>query len=130
MNLVWTPSGGSAVTLGDDSSKKTVIVETLDLPSLVQKILYFRGTVPQLAPRGGDEGSFVAVIQQSFTTTDLASAYIKSEFARVNQAGSLAWGRVATTFTFNGAVIQRVTLAELAGVKIRMRYSFGFASMS
>ncbi len=118
------------MTLGDDSAQKTITVETLDLPSLVQKILFFRGLVPQLIPRGGDEGNFVAVVQQSFATTDLSSAYIKSEFARANQTGALAWGRVATTFTFNGATIRRVTLAEMSGVKIRMRYTFGFASMT
>jgi hypothetical protein len=130
MNLIWTPTGGGAVTLGDDSVKKTVIVEQLDGPALIQKMLFFRGTVPTLTPRGGDEGIFVAVIQQSFATTDLASAYIKAEYARRGQKGGLAWGRVSTTFTFTGAVIRRVTLAELGGVKIRMRYTFGFADMS
>ncbi|HAO77827.1 MAG TPA: hypothetical protein DCQ92_02405 [Verrucomicrobia subdivision 3 bacterium] len=130
MNLIWTPTGLAAVPLGDDSVKKTVIVESLDAPALIQKLLYFRGVNARLIPRGGDEGVFTTVVQQSFATTDLASAYIKTELARSGQAGTLAWGRVGVIFTFTGAVIRRVTLAELDGVKIRMRYTFGFAGLT
>jgi hypothetical protein len=130
MNLIWTPTGGSAVTLGDDSVKKTIVVEQLDAPAQVQKLSFFRGVNVQLMPRGGDEGIFVAVVQPNLADSDAASAYIKNEYARRGQAGGLAWGRVGTTFTFTVAVIRRVTVAELNGARLRIRYTFGFASMS
>ena len=130
MNLVWTPTGGSAVTLGDDSVKQTITVEQLDAPALVQKLLFFRGVNCQLVPRGGDEGIFVAVVQPSLANSDAASTYIKNEYARRGQEGGLAWGRVGVTFTFTGAVIRRVTVAELNGARLRIRYTFGFASMA
>ena len=130
MKLTWTPSGGAgAVVLGDDSVKSTIIVEQLDAPALVQKLLFFRGVNAQLVARGGDEGTFVCVIQPALANADAASAYLKTELARSNQAGSLAWGRVGAIFTFNGAVLRRVTLAELNGARLRLRYTFGFASL-
>ncbi len=129
MNLIWTPTGGSPVTLGDDSVKQTITVEQLDAPALVQKLLFFRGVNAQLVTRGGDEGVFIAVVQPSLADSDAASAYLKSEYARSGQAGSLAWGRVGTTFTFTGAVLRRVTVAALNGARLRVRYTFGFSSM-
>ena len=116
--------------LGDDSVKSTIIVEQLDAPALVQKLLFFRGVNAQLVPRGGDEGTFTCVIQPALATADAASAYLKAELARSGQAGSLVWGRVSAIFTFNGAVLRRVTVAELNGARLRLRYSFGFASLT
>jgi hypothetical protein len=69
-------------------------------------------------------------VQPSLANSDAASTYIKNEYARRGQAGGLAWGRAGTTFTFTGAVIRRVTVAELNGARLRIRYTFGFASMS
>ena len=130
MNLIWTPTGGAAVTLGDDAVKSTIVVEGLAAPYLVQKLLFFRGVKPTLTPRGGDEGSFVVTVQPNVANADAASAYLKAEYARRGQAGSLAWGRVTTTFTFTGAVLRSVSLVELNGARLRLRYSFGFADLT
>jgi hypothetical protein len=130
MNLIWTATGGAPVTLGDDSVKQTITVEQLDAPAVVQKLLFFRGVNAQLVARGGDEGVFVAVVQPPLATSDQASTYIKNELARIGQAGTLAWGRVGTIFNFTGVVIRRVTVAELNGARLRIRYTFGFAAMA
>lgn len=130
MKLIWTPTGGAVATLGDDSVKSTIVVEQLDAPALVQKLLFFRGVNCQLVPRGGDEGVFVAVVQPPLANSDAASNYLKAEYLRSGQAGALAWARVGVTFTFTGAVLRRVTVAELNGARLRIRYTFGFASMA
>ena len=130
MNLIWTPTGGSAVTLGDDSVQATIVVEQLDAPALVQKLLFFRGVNCSLVPRGGDEGVFIAAVQPNLANSDAASTYIKNEYARRGQAGSLAWGRVSTTFTFTGVVLRRVSFPKINGALLNVRYTFGFASMS
>lgn len=130
MNLIWTPTGGTAVTLGDDSAKKTILVESLGGQSKVQPAEFFRGNNPALYPRGNTAGQFVFTVTQTFATTDLASAYIKTEYGRLNQQGSLAWGRAGTTFTFALAVLKNVATAKINGVQIVMRYTLEFTTLT
>jgi len=130
MKLVWTPTGGNPVTLGDDSVKATITVEQLDAPALVQKLLFFRGLNAQLVPRGGDEGVFVAVVQPNLSSSDAASTYIKQEVARRGQSGSLAWARVGTIFVFNNVVVSRVNFPKINGALLGVRYTFVYSSMT
>jgi hypothetical protein len=56
MKLDWTPTGGSLVTLGDDSVKKSITVESLGGQGQVQVAQFFRGANPSLYARGNSAG--------------------------------------------------------------------------
>jgi hypothetical protein len=130
MKLDWTPTGGSLVTLGDDSVKKTIVVESIGGAAQVQTAAFFRGANPALYARGNVAGQFIFVVTQTFATQDLAGAFIKTEYARLNQQGSLVWTRSSTIFTMAGAVLKAVAPAEINGVKIRMRYTFDITTLT
>lgn len=130
MKLIWTPTVGAAVTIGDDSIKSTITVERLEAPFQVQKLLFFRGVTCQLVPRGGDEGVFIATVQPPLANSDQASVYMKQEYARLGQTGALAWARVNTFFNFTGVVLRNVGFPKINGALLGVRYTFGFASMA
>lgn len=132
MNLIWTAAGGSAVTLGDDSAKKTILVESgPGGQAQVQVAQFFRGTNPALYARGNAQGQFVFTVTQTFGSQDLANAFLKAEYARIGQQGSLAWGRgESTTFTMANAVLRAVMPARINGVQVQMRYTFDITTLT
>lgn len=131
MNLIWTV-GGTPVTLGDDSAKKTILVESgPGGQAQVQVAQFFRGANPALYPRGNAQGQFIFTVTQTFATQDLANAFIKAEYARIGQQGSLAWGRgESTTFTMADAVLRAVIPARILGVQVVMRYTFDITTLT
>jgi len=130
MKADWTPAGGSAVTLGDDSVKATITLEALGLESAEQVDQLFRAAAVTRRARGNTAGDCVFTVGKSHATAVAALAYLKAELVRVDKKGSLVLTDGTTTVTMANALLRAVTLDQVRGVRVWIRYRFGISTIT
>lgn len=130
MKLTWQPTVGPIVTLGDDTANRTIRVEEFGGIGAVQQDGLFRAALPFLNARGNVQGRFVASVTNVLDSQDLAAVFMATEYARIAQQGNLAWARASTIFTFASSVLEEVTMVEIMGVRIAVRYAWRVGSLT
>ena len=117
------------VTLGDDSAKQTIVLESLGGQSVEQVSPLARGTAVQRFARGNVSGDVVFSSSKSHATRAAAASAWKSEYGRLNEVGTLVLTIDATTLTYAGAVLRSV-VGIPDGVRWTLRYTFGVTTVS
>jgi hypothetical protein len=129
MLVQFTPSGGSTVTLGDDSVKNLVTIERLGTTAQQQVAALFEAEEVLRIPRGNLSGECVFIAEKSHDSITSAITYFRGEVARANQKGALVFSKGATTLTMNNAFLVDVSVVRILGVLWAIRYSFGIGKI-
>ena len=130
MKADWTPSGGAAVTLGDDSADRFIELGQIGGASLQQIEPLFRAANPIRFPRGNVAGECVFTVAQSHANRGAAVTFFKAEYARLNGKGTLVLTEGGITMTMANAVLSGVTLAGAVGLRWWVRYQFGITTLT
>lgn len=129
MKVEFTPTGGTKATLADDASKHVVVLEELGGEAGEQVAPLFRGANPSRFPRGNVAGAVVFTAAKSHSTRDAAAAQAVTEYARLNQKGSLVFTIDTTVLTMAGAVLKSVRV-QLLGTRLSVVYTFGITTLT
>ena len=130
MTAVFTITGGAAATLVDDGNRLFGQIYELGGQAREQVTPLFRGTNPARFMRGNVAGQCTIGAWRSCASVAVAAAYLKAEYARMNQTGALVLTLGATTLTMAGATVRAVVREEWDGLFIRLRYTFGIATIT
>jgi hypothetical protein len=126
----WTPSGGSAVTLGDDSAARFIELGAIGGASQQQTEGLFRASHAKRFPRGNVAGECVFTVSQSHASRAAAMAFFKTEYARLNEQGSLVLTEGTSTITTANAVLNSVQLAGAIGLRWSIKYTFSTTTLT
>jgi hypothetical protein len=131
--IQFTPSGGSAATLGDDANKFAVVIEQFVGQSVQQREPLYGGANPVDFVRGNVGGELVFRSSKSYADYATTFTQFKTEYGRLNQKGSLVITQNAVTVTFANAVckgVQRIFDAQNTGVHMGIRYTFAITTVA
>jgi len=133
MNIQFTPTGGSAATLGDDAAKFAIIVEQLGGSCLTQAESLAGSPNLALFTRGNVGGEFI--FRSSKTYGDYQTTFTRflAEYSRLNQQGTLVLTEGAVTLNFANVIlraVQRVFDAQHSGTHMGIRYTFAITTIA
>jgi hypothetical protein len=133
MRIEFTPTGGSAATLGDDASKFAVVVEQLGGSCLAQVEALAGGANPALFTRGNVGGEFIFRSSKTYSDYETTFTQFLAEYARLNQQGALVLTEGAVTLTFANVIVravQRIFDAQHSGARMGVRYTFAITTIT
>jgi len=125
----WTPTGASAITLGDVSQKWTMKLEQLGGQAVEEVIPLFRAANPLRIPRGNVSGDCIFTSAKSFANRAQAVTFFASQFALLNGQGALTLTIDTAALTMAQAVFRGLQTTEINGLRWTLRYSFGITTM-
>jgi hypothetical protein len=117
------------VTLGDDSVKHTIEIESLGAAAAEQVSALFRSANAKRFPKGNVAGDVVFTASKSHATIDAAATYYAGERARINQQGTLELTFTTLKFTYALATLRAVEPVPI-GTRWRLRYTFGVTTLT
>jgi hypothetical protein len=135
MKAEWTsatPSVGK-VTIGDDSVKHTMVLEALGLAGEEQMDNLAFGTVASRLMRGNVAGDCVLTSGKSHASLDAAASYFATEAGRIGNKGLLELTFNTHKLSLDNATlkgVQRVEGEGAAGVRWKLRYTFGIVTVA
>lgn len=124
MKIEWQNSGGSYVTLGDDSARHTVLISAWEGQAQVQQEPLVRGANPFAASRLNVAGVFAFSATKSHATLDAAVEAFFTEYARLGQTGSLKITTTAKVITYTSVLLAGVSRGDKDGVRLEVGYQF------
>lgn len=133
MNIQFTPTGGSPVTLGDDAARFAVVVEQLG-GSCIAQVESLAGS-PNLAlfTRGNVGGEFIFYSSKTYTDYQTTFTQFLAEYGRLNQQGALIVTEGSVTLTLANVIlqaVQRIFNAQHSGTHMGIRYTFAITTIS
>lgn len=133
MKIQFTANGTLIpVTLGDDALKFVIIIEQLGGASVVQLDQLAGGANPAQFPRGNVSGDFVFRSAKTYADYQTTFAQFKTEYARLNQQGTIVLTEGAQTLTFANAILKNVVRlfdAQSSGAHMGLRYTFSITTI-
>lgn len=130
MNITFTPTGGSAATLGDDPTKWFIQLEQGGAVAIEQVVPLLQSPSPSRQLLGNVSGDEVFTVKHSHASRDAAATYYKGQRATIGTQGSLVMTFTSTTFTFALANLRGVMAIERDGLLWTLRYTFGVTTMT
>jgi len=133
MLIQFTPSGGSAATLGDDANKYQVVIEQLGGSSVVQNEPLYGANNPVLFARGNVGGELVFTSAKTYADYKTTFTQFKTEYGRLNQKGSLVITEDTVTVTLANVIckgVQRIWDAQRTGAHMGIRYTFAITTIA
>jgi len=133
MNIQFTPTGGSPVTLGDDAAKFAIVVEQLGGSCLAQAESLAGSPNLALFTRGNVGGEFVFRSSKSYADYQTTFTQFLAEYNRLNQQGTLVLTEGAITLTFSNVILRavhRIFNAQHSGTHMGVRYTFAITTIS
>jgi hypothetical protein len=133
MKIQFTPTGGSAATLGDDANKFAVVVEQLGGSCLAQVEALAGGANLALFTRGNVGGEFIFRSSKTYADYKTTFTQFLAEYSRLNQQGALVLTEGAVTLTFANVIVrsvQRIFDAPHAGARMGIRYTFAITTIT
>jgi hypothetical protein len=133
MKIQFTPSGGSATTLGDDAAKFAVAVEQLGGACLAQVEALAGGANLALFTRGNVGGEFIFRSSKTYADYETTFTQFHTEYSRLNQQGALVLTEGAVTLTFANVIarsVQRIFDAQHSGARMGIRYTFAITTIT
>lgn len=133
MNIQFTPTGGSAVTLGDDAEKFAVTVEQLGGASVAQVESLAGGANLALFPRGNIGGEFIFRSSKTYASYRDTFAQFLVEYGRLNRQGALVLTEGDVTLTFANVILRamhRIFDARHSGARMGIRYTFAITTIT
>jgi hypothetical protein len=136
MIIQWTPSGGSAVYLGDDLGANTggvkvaLKLERLGAAGLEQVVPLFQGANPFRQMLGNVCGDCIFTAARSHADRASAAAFFKGEAARVGQKGNLVLTIDSASLTMANATLRSVAAIAFDGTRWTLRYGFGITTIT
>lgn len=126
MKIEWTKTGGSVVTLGDDtaSPRNTIRIGAWGGSAQIQQEPLLGSTHPFVCPRGNVAGSFSFAATKSHATLDAAVEAFFNEFARCGEQGELKITTTTKVITYTLATLQSVRRGDKDGVRLEIAYDF------
>lgn len=130
MKAEFTPTGGGLVTLGDDSAKWLLTLEEVSGKCLeaVEDMFGQANALRYLL--GNLKGNCVFTAAKSHADADTMAAFFKTEYARINTSGLLKFTFTAATWSMANANCIGVQRAEVSGVRLKLRYTFGITTIT
>jgi hypothetical protein len=134
MLIQFTPSGGILpATLADDANKFAAVIEQLGGNSIAQVEPLAGGLNPALFARGNVGGDLVFRSSKTYADYQTTFAQFKTEYARLNQKGTLMLTEGVQTLTFANAVLkglQRMFDGSSSGTRMGIRYTFTITTIT
>jgi hypothetical protein len=130
VKIEFTPTGGSKATLGDDSSRHTIEIESLGGGAVVQALQRFRAAAVVYAQRGLVSGELTFTASKSHADRATAVGFFKTEYGRLNGQGQLVITEAATTLTMDGVVLRGVQCVRFNGLRWTIRYTFAISTIT
>ncbi len=133
MKIQFTPTGGSAATLGDDAAKFAVVVEQLGGACIAQVEALAGGANLALYTRGNVGGEFIFSSSKTYADYETTFTQFLAEYARLNQQGALVLTEGAVTMTFANVIVravQRIFDAQHSGARMGVRYTFAITTIT
>ncbi len=134
MKIVFTPTGGSAVTLADHTASPPVnaLIEQWGGQSVVQTEKRYGQAAEIDFPRGNVGGEFVFTAGCSFVDYDSPIDAFVTAFGLIDSQGTLVVTPTpgTATATMTGAVLRDVHRVLLNGHRIELRYSFKITTIT
>jgi hypothetical protein len=134
----WTPTGLSAVIIGDDfgsagagsPGKVRTKLEQLGGMGLEQVQRLAFGANPFRAMRGNVAGDCVFTARKSHADRATAMNYFKTNYGYIGQMGTLVLAQDAASLTMANATFRGVIVAEFNGLEWTLRYTFGMTTIT
>jgi hypothetical protein len=133
MKVQFTPTAGSAATLGDDAAKFAIVVEQLGGSCLAQVEALAGGANLALFTRGNVGGEFIFRSSKTYADYETTFTQFLAEYARLNQQGALVLTEGAVTLTFANVIlrrVQRIFDAQHSGARMGVRYTFAITTIT
>lgn len=126
MKIEWKKTGGSFVTLGDDTaaSRQTILIDQWDCAAQVQVDPLVRSTHPFAEPRANVSGNFAFRATKSHATLDAAVEAFDTEYQRAGEAGELKITTTAKVINYTNAILVAVARGDKQGVRLEVQYQF------
>jgi hypothetical protein len=123
--IVWTPTGGAAVTLCDLSLGYRPVLEQLPSEALEQVDRLAFGTVVSRIMRANRSGDVVFTVGFSHASAAAAAAWYATIDALVGGMGQLVITINTTVWSFSNATFRAMAPTRINGVEWVLRYTFG-----
>lgn len=126
--IVWTPAGGSAVTLGDVAARHTAMIHTWGGMAVEEVANMFEQAAPKRMLLGNVAGDFVFTSEKEAASRGAMLTYFLTHRGYINVIGSLVVTVDAVTATMADATFRGVEPVALDGVRWPLKYTFGITT--